>query len=125
MPKEALTASKREYASTGAELAASIRRTLRMLMATTVLLFLLIIVGGIYTYTVSRDTNDSLCAFRTDLQSRIDQTEEFLTKNTKAEPFPGVTRETLLVNLEGQKRTVKVFKDLNCPPLLPTRSTPK
>lgn len=121
MPKKALTADRNEYASTGAELAASIRRTLRILLVATVVLFLAILAVAGYTYSVSRDNQDALCVFRADLQQRISTTQEFLIKNKSEEPIPGVTRQTLLTNLQGQVRTVKAFSNLNCPALPPVK----
>jgi hypothetical protein len=116
VPKEVLTAKPEDWETSGARLGASIQRTLRLLIVTTVVLFLMIVAAGLYTYTLSKNNRDSLCIFRADIASRVQQTDQYLKEHPEPEPFPGITRQTLLTQVEGQKRTLGSFKHLHCPP---------
>lgn len=63
-------------------------------------------------------TTAALCTFRADVKSRADATAAYLEAHP--EGFPGVTPEQLRQGLDGQRRTVKALRKLNCPRPTPT-----
>lgn len=68
-------------------------------------------------------TTAALCTLRADLQSRVDQSEQFLSKHPKG--FAGIPAATIKQSLEGQQRTVTALQGLECPPTpLPKAATP-
>jgi hypothetical protein len=115
VPKEALKAPKAVYASTSGEtLGESIRRTLRILVIATIILYL--IIGGlaIYSFSLSKANTRGLCALRADAQDRIDQSEAFLKEHPKG--IPGISVQQLQRSTDNSRRTAKSLKGLTCPP---------
>ena len=54
-----------------------------------------------------------LCALRADIQRRYDSGVEFLRENPDG--IPGLSRETLLRSLDGQRATLKALDIIECP----------
>jgi hypothetical protein len=103
------------YDETPSKAAVEIKKTLRLLVIATVVLFVLVVAGGIYTWTVSNNNRDALCAYRADLETRIQQGEDFLIKHPEGIPTIGISAAQLKNNLDGQKHAVKAFQEVNCP----------
>lgn len=92
--------------------ATEIKATLRRLVIATVVLFFLIIAGGVYTWAVSNQNKDALCAYRADLESRIKSSQDFLVKHPNG--IPGVAVSDIQKSVDSQQHAVKAFKKINC-----------
>jgi hypothetical protein len=55
-----------------------------------------------------------VCVLRDNLDRQVDQTQDYLKKHPGPEPFPGVTRQTLLINLARQQETLKALALVDC-----------
>lgn len=94
---------------------AGVRRSLNVLTGLTVMLYAAaMLTMFLYVIPQQSKTNDALCTFRNDLQTRVVQTQEFLRDHP--EGFPGVPSGTLQQSLAGQIRTVASLSALDCPP---------
>ncbi len=62
---------------------------------------------------IATQTNDALCAFKTDLQRRYAAGAAFL--NGHPDGIPGISRFDILQSLKNQKSTLTALKDLECP----------
>jgi hypothetical protein len=90
----------------------SIKRSLRVLTAATVVLY--IVVGGlsIWTYRDSHSNRDALCALRADLQARIQTSTTFLVEHP--EGVAGIPAKTIRDGIINQQRTVNALSGLSC-----------
>lgn len=102
----------------------ALQGSLRNLTFATVFLYAVVIVlGGAGFFLVNRNQQDTrdltvqttaaLCALRFDLQSRVDQGEEFLKENPNG--FRGFSPEAIQQQIDGQKRTIAALSVLPCP----------
>lgn len=66
--------------------------------------------------SVSLDSSQALCAFRSDLASRVANSQKFLVNNPKGIPTLGLTPTLLQANIDGQLRTIHALSTLPCPP---------
>lgn len=102
---------------------ASIKRSLNVLIAATVVLYLAGI-GFVALYVVPQvhKANDALCTFRADLQQRVQQGQDFLEQHP--EGFGDFGPAQIRANIANQSRTVAALAVLDCPevpePLPPT-----
>jgi hypothetical protein len=55
----------------------------------------------------------ALCTFRVDLQSRVNETVDYLRTHPKG--FPGVPLRTLQTSLNNQRLSLQSLQALNCP----------
>lgn len=65
------------------------------------------------TYQTAGESHRSLCAYRVDLQHRVDATVKFLAENPDG--IPGVPIRTLRDSAANQQRTISTLHSLNCP----------
>jgi hypothetical protein len=93
-----------------------IKRRLNVLVAATVLVYLIVIAVAVYTYAKADTANDALCSFRTDLEDRVDRTEQFLADNPDGVDFgeTAFDADELQAQLDNQRRTVDSLADLSC-----------
>lgn len=102
-----------------------ILHSIRSLTRATVALFLsIVLVTGIgfldsvkqknAIAEVSLNNRAALCAFRSDLERRVETTKKFLRRNDDPEPIPGVTRNSIRTTLRNQQRTLVSFRSLDC-----------
>lgn len=79
------------------------------MVTTTVIVILL----AISAQRESERVTDALCTFRGDLERRAAQGEQFLEDHPHG--IQGITASELRRSLEGQRRTVKSLRSLDCP----------
>lgn len=65
-------------------------------------------------YAQNRKAAEALCTFKTDLQRRVDDGNEFLAKHPNG--IPGIPAKTLRTSLDNQQRTISALRGLSCPP---------
>lgn len=106
------------------KVATEIKRTLRILIATTVVLFLALLGMGIYVYGISRDNTRALCATKLEAQRRVAETEKFIKETPNG--IPGLSPAVLQRSLDASKSTVKSLDAVSCPapPPIPPDGTP-
>lgn len=90
----------------------SIRKTLRFLVISTLLLY-----GGgaifvVVTYNNSRTVNEALCNFTDDLERRVISSQDFLDDHPKG-AF-GFTPAEIQVQITNQQRTINSLSSLDC-----------
>lgn len=80
-----------------------------------VLVVVAVAVAGLAVYEVFRfqkgDTA-ALCAFRSDLQHRVDSGAAFLL--THPHGIPGISAPTILQSLHAERSTLRALKPVNC-----------
>jgi hypothetical protein len=86
-----------------------IRRTLRRLVAATVVVFVFSIGVAGYAWTNSGENRDALCALRADVEQRVAVSETLLREKPDGELAAAIR-----VSLEGQQRTVAALTSLSC-----------
>lgn len=96
--------------------AIGIQRSLRILIITTVVLFLCIGAVTYYVYSVAKDVNDGVCAFRADVQTRSVQTKKYLKKHPHGTRL--ISSSDLQIAIKNTERTVDALSSVNCPPTL-------
>lgn len=99
-----------------------LQRTLKRLVIATVLLYLVLLSGGIWVYFEGRTTNKALCTLRDDLTIRVLSSIKFLKEHPKG--LPGIPASTLIESIENQQRTILALKDLDCSTEIPELNTP-
>jgi hypothetical protein len=73
----------------------------------------LALLAGVYRVeTTTRATHSALCAFKVDLERRVQAGEEFLAENP--EGVPGISRESIQRSLDSQKSTLLALASLDC-----------
>ena len=101
-------------ATRGLETATVLRKTLRLLVIATVLLYLAVFGTGYYVYTIAQSNTKGLCALRTDAESRVDQSKQFLKEHPQG--IPGISAEQLKRSTDNSKRTIAALESVRCPP---------
>lgn len=91
-----------------------IQHTLRWLVISTIVLFLLVAGISIYSLIINSHVHSALCTFRSDLQTRVNSTTHYLETHPGATPIPGVSRATLQQGRDNQQRTVDSLGSLGC-----------
>lgn len=112
-----------EEPETGMEVLKSVRRTLRVLIASTIVL--MIAVGALagYAITKANSTEDSLCALRVNAQEQIVESQSFLNDNPKG--IPGISPEVIRAGIDRQQAVVNALSNLSCQaPPADTTTTP-
>jgi hypothetical protein len=89
-----------------------IKRTLYMLVAATVVLYVVLGVLVVLTYSNSSDTNHALCALRGDLEKRVESSRTFLIEHP--EGIPGIPAQTIRQGLVNQQHTIQALSSLSC-----------
>jgi hypothetical protein len=86
---------------------------LNILLASTVIVYLIVLGLSIYGATVAGDLKDGVCGFVDDLDARVEQGQDFLAKNPDG--FGGLDADTLQNQINGQQRTANVLRQgVNC-----------
>lgn len=77
---------------------------------------LVAVVAGFWQYSQNSQAKRALCAFRLDLEVRIDNSRKYLDDldTGKREPIPGITRVDIVTSLQNQERTIKALSSLDC-----------
>jgi hypothetical protein len=97
--------------------AMALRKTLRMLVVSTVILYLVLIGLSVKIYLDGRETNEALCTFRVDLITRVTQSITFLSEHPKG--APGIPVKTIVDGVNNQVRTINALSGLRCTTPLP------
>lgn len=97
---------------TGKEVAVTLNRSLRGLIIATIVLYLVLAVGGILVYSQGRTTTQALCTFRDDLTLRVVNSIKFLKEHPNG--IPGIPPRTILEGIQNQQRTILALKELSC-----------
>lgn len=95
-----------------ANIGTQIKRSLRILVAATILLY---VVLGAFILITRLDANKSakaLCALRRDAESRLDEGQRFL--RTHKHGFSGISRAEIQRSIDGYRITVRALNILNC-----------
>lgn len=91
---------------------AQILRALHWLEVATVVLYVGLILAGIYIYTESRNNHDALCNLRSDLQRRVVGLQDLLAKHPQG--ALGISRADIELSIRNTQRTVNALQPLNC-----------
>jgi hypothetical protein len=102
-----------------------VRNALRWLVVSTIVLWTLVVILGVFAWTSSQsqraalektatETASALCTFRHDLELRVISTENFLKENPDG--IPGFPRASIQQSLDNVRRTVVALATLPCPP---------
>jgi len=92
--------------------AGALRRALRWLAAATVVLYVILFAAGIKVYIDNQHTTDTLCTFRSDLETRVVGSILFLREHP--EGLAGVPTKTIVDQITNQQRTITALQGLNC-----------
>lgn len=90
----------------------SIKRTLRLLVAATVVLYVVLGTVVFLNYRSSDTTNDALCALRGDLERRVEQSQQFLIEHPNG--VGGIPAATIRQGLVNQQHTIHALRKLSC-----------
>lgn len=108
-PEETIIPEPEEHES---KAAADLRRTLRMLVLATAVLYIFLIAVAVKIYLDGRSTNDALCTFRADRITQVTQSLQFLTANPKG--TPGIPAEAIISSVNTQISTINALSGLHC-----------
>lgn len=100
------------YDDTASKAVRDIKKTLRRLVIATVVLFVGLVSGVLYTWSVSRNNQKALCTYRADVEARIQQGELFLIEHPRG--VQGISPEAIKQGLDNQRRVAAAFQDVNC-----------
>lgn len=89
-----------------------IRRALRVLVAATVLLYLVVGTLAVLNYHDNGVTSDALCTLRGDLETRVKASEKYLRETPNA--IKGISPAQIKEGIDNQKRTIEALSDLSC-----------
>lgn len=92
----------------------AIRNTFVSMVIATALLYMTLVGAGGYVYLKGETVNSSLCALRGDLQHRIDQSQDYITKHPDKLKQLGFTVPQAEKEVANQERTVAALSELNC-----------
>ncbi len=92
--------------------ARDLKRSLRVLGVMTVVLYLVIACLGLWVWSQSNRNTNALCDLRHNIEERNGTAEEFLRTHPKG--IPGVSAESLEINIRTSRQTLKALSDLDC-----------
>lgn len=98
----------------GVTTAEALRKYLRRLVIATALLYLLLIGVAYYIYNVAQNTTEGVCAFRNDVQARVDGGKQFLIDNPKG--TKEISVDVIKNSIANGERSVKSLSKVKCPP---------
>ena len=96
---EALLTSDPPIAAITQDVGQSIRNTLRVLIGATVVLYVIMFGFMGWTWNVARNTNEALCAVRSNAEVQRDSAKQFLKEHPAG--FPGITAEQLQASVSN------------------------
>jgi hypothetical protein len=102
-------------------------RQRKIIEALAVLNLILLFLGGAYGYALNgvtsqnhrlakdgKEAHDAICALKQDFRDRISSTQDFLNTH-KQKVVLGVPRESIVVNLNNTKSTLRSLNKVSCP----------
>jgi hypothetical protein len=95
---------------------------LKILIAATVVLYLINFGLGYFVYNVSVNNAEGLCAFRTDAEVRLANAKQYLADHPNG--TPDIPASILRATISNGERTVKSLSEVNCPPIGKSKPTP-
>lgn len=95
------------------DVAATLFKRLNILIGTTIVLFLALLIMGLYVYNFSRDNTKALCATKQEAERRVSETEKFIKENPNG--IPGISPAVLQRSLDSAKSTVQSLSYVSCP----------
>lgn len=69
--------------------------------------------GWVWSFNQARQSKDSLCALRADLERRVKSSEQFLVEHPRG--IPGISAKTIRDGIDNQLRTIRALQGLSCP----------
>jgi len=86
---------------------------LRVLTGATIVLGVILVALLVYLVVRLGEINNSLCTFRSDLESRAIGAQDYLNNPNK---YPGIKipRSVIQQQLDGQLKTIKSLSNLHC-----------
>jgi uncharacterized protein HemX len=94
--------------------AKELRRGLRVLMALTAVLYVVMLGVAGYTFRQSQRNTKALCTIRANAADRVEQTEQFLRDHPNG--LNGITVLDLRRSIQTYQNTVRALNDVKCPP---------
>lgn len=93
-----------------------LRKGLRNLAITTIVLFLLLALSFGYFWWKAHEAHDALCKFQRNLGAQIDDQNQFLydLDHNRRDAIPGITRQDIVLTLTRQKITFDSLRGLGC-----------
>lgn len=82
-------------------------------------LILLVLLGvGIYSFRESTRAESALCALRHDLELRVERSEQYLddVEEGRREPIPGLTALDIRRSVDSNETTIRALDGLDCRP---------
>jgi hypothetical protein len=92
----------------------SLRKTLRLLVIATIVLYLVMVGIGIKIWQDGKATTDALCTYRADLITRVNASIAFLSEHPDGLPEAGVTAKSISDGINNQQHAILALADLNC-----------
>lgn len=90
----------------------SIRRTLKWLVISTIVLFLCGAAVAGYVYMQANTDRQALCALRGNLEGQVTASEAFLRENPHG--IPGISPATLRASTQNQERAIDALGIVSC-----------
>jgi hypothetical protein len=90
----------------------SVKRWLKILVAATVVLYLITIAVGIAGLIKLHGIEDNFCTFRGDLQRRVNEGNKFLAQHPHG--TKGFPAGAIKVSIQNQERTLTALRGLSC-----------
>jgi hypothetical protein len=94
--------------------AKELRRTLRILIGLTVVLYVVMFASAVYTYRLGQKNTRALCTIRKNAADRVEQTQTFLQDHPNG--VGGISVLDLRRSLTTYQNTVIALNDVDCPP---------
>jgi hypothetical protein len=94
--------------------AKELRRTLRILIGLTVVLYICLVTVAGYTYIQGQRNTKALCTIRANAADRVEQTQTFLQEHPDG--INGISALDLRRSLQTYQNTVRALEEVDCPP---------
>jgi hypothetical protein len=96
----------------GRDVGREIKRSLAILTAATVVLYLAVAIVGAVSFHSTRVNTDALCALRGDLKNRVAASQRFLVDHPAG--VAGIPAKTIRDGIKNQQRTIAALKNISC-----------
>lgn len=93
--------------------AKELRRTLRILIGLTVVLYMIVLGIGGYAFIQGKRNTKALCTIRQNAADRADTAQQFLFDHPKG--IPGVSVTDINRSINAYQATVRALDDVDCP----------
>lgn len=94
--------------------AKELRRSLRILIGLTVVLYICLVGIAGYTYIQGQRNTKALCTIRSNAADRVEQTQSFLQDHPNG--IDGISALDLRRSLQTYQNTVRALEEVDCPP---------